>query len=289
MEIQKLGVWTGLDALEATEAVAFTQRVEQLGFGALWMPEALGRESFSMAGGLLARTSRLVIATGIANIYARDAFAAAAAQKTLNEISGGRFWLGLGVSHVPLVEGRKHTYGKPVATMRAYLELMKSALYQAPLPAPGPTVLAALGPQMLALSAELTDGAHPYNVPPEHTAEARRILGKGKMLCVEQAAVLESDAAVARACARKFLAIYLQLPNYVNNWKRLGYTDADVAGGGSDRLIDAVVVWGSERSIRARIAAHFDAGADHVCIQALGTEGKPNLRLLELLAPAAPH
>ena len=246
-----------------------------------------GARFFPPLRGCWRRRVDLIIASGIANIYARDPFSAVAAQKGLNEQSGGRFLLGLGVSHIPLVEGlRRHQYGKPVATMRAYLQAMAEASYQSVAPAERPkTILAALGPKMLELAAIQADGAHPYNVTPEHTREARARLPAGKLLCVEQAAILESDAAKARAMAREFLAIYLGLPNYVNNWTRLGFTDADVAAGGSDRLIDAIVVWGSEQTIRARIDAHWQAGADHVCVQAIGEQGLPDERLLSLLAP----
>jgi probable F420-dependent oxidoreductase len=186
-----------------------------------------------------------------------------------------------------LVEGmRQHTYGKPVPTMRAYLEAMARAPYRAVAPTePGKTVLAALGPKMLELSARQADGAHPYNVTPEHTQKARALLGSGKLLCVEQAAVLQTDPAQARALAREFLAVYLGLPNYVENWRRLGFNDSDFVNGGSDRLIDAVIVWGDERAIRARIDEHWQAGADHVCIQALGAQGQPDEQLLGLLAP----
>jgi probable F420-dependent oxidoreductase len=286
MQINKLGVWAGTDHLSASNAADFARRIEAWGYGALWIPEALGREVFSASAWLLANTSALIIASGIANIYARDPLASAAAQKGLNEQSGGRFLLGLGVSHVPLVEVRKHAYGKPLATMRAYLRGMAEADYRgiAP-PAPPKTVLAALGPKMLELSAELADGAHPYNVPPEHTRQARRILGAGKLLCVEQAAILETNAAAARAIARRFLAFYFGLPNYVDNWRRLGFTDPDFAGGGSDRLIDAIIVWGDEKAIRARIEEHWQAGADHVCVQAVGPTLLPDERLLALLAP----
>jgi probable F420-dependent oxidoreductase len=172
--------------------------------------------------------------------------------------------------------------------MKAYLEGMAAATYKAVAPeSPPQTVLAALGPKMLELSAELADGAHPYNVPPEHTREARAILGANKLLCVEQGAVLETDATKARALARRFLEIYLGLPNYVNNWRRLGFTDTDFAGGGSDRLIDSVVVWGDETAIRKRIDEHWQAGADQVCVQAIGTGGRADERLLGLLAPEA--
>ena len=292
MELSKLGVWAGMDGFTAPEAAAFARRVEEWGYGVLWFPEATGRNSFVTAAWLLANTTRLIVATGIANIYARDWVATASAQKALNEQSGGRFLLGLGVSHVPLVEGfRGQHYGKPVATMRAYLEGMKRARYIAPPPPEPPkTVIAALGPKMLALAAEQADGAHPYNVTPEHTAEARGILGAGKLLCPEQKILGETDPAKARATAREALAIYLSLPNYVNNWKRLGFTDADFANGGSDRLVDANVAWGDDAAIRARIQAHWDAGADHVCIQALGGSGtpmpNPDEGVLKRFAPA---
>jgi probable F420-dependent oxidoreductase len=290
MNLQKLGVWAGTDGFAAAEAAAFARRVEAWGYGALWIPEAVGREAFSACAWLLAGTNSLIVASGIANIYARDSFSAAAAQKGLNEQSGGRYLLGLGVSHIPLVEGvRQLKYGKPVATMRAYLQAMAQAPYKSAAPAAPPkTVLAALGPKMLELSAELADGAHPYNVPPEHTRQARAILGAGKLLCVEQAAILETNPAEARAIARRFLAIYLGLPNYVDNWRRSGFSDADFAGGGSDRLIDALIVWGDEKAIRARIDEHWQAGADHVCVQAVGQAALPDEHLLGLLAPRRP-
>lgn len=288
MSIGKLGVWSNIDGFTAAAALAFARRVEGWGYGALWVPEGLGREVFSACAWLLAGTTRLTLASGIANIYARDAISAAAAQKGLNEQSGGRFLLGLGVSHIPLVQdARHHVYGKPVETMRAYLTAMAAAPYRAvAVPQERPrTLLAALGPKMIALSGELADGAHPYNVPPEHTVQARSILGKGKLLCVEQALILETDAAAARARARQFLSFYLRLPNYANNWKRLGFSDGDLAGDGSDRLIDAVVAWGDERALRERIEAHFQAGADHVCVQALGSGALPDEQVLNLLAP----
>jgi len=289
MDVKKLGVWAAIDKLSASAAAAFARRVEAWGYGALWIPEATGREVFSASAWLLASTSRLIVASGIANIYARDPISTAAAQKGLNEQSGGRFLLGLGVSHIPLVEGvRRHTYGKPVPTMRAYLEAMARAPYGAIAPpVPSKTVLAALGPKMLELSARQADGAHPYNVTPEHTQQARALLGRDKLLCVEQGAILETHPARARAAAREFLAVYLGLPNYVENWRRLGFEDADFTAGGSDRLIDAVIAWGDERTIRARIEAHWQAGADHVCIQAIGPQGQPDEHLLGLLTPVS--
>jgi probable F420-dependent oxidoreductase len=289
MELGPTGVWCFMDGLPAGPAADLARRVESLGYDALWIPEAVGRHPFAHAAWLLANTQRLIVATGIANLYARDAHASAAARNTLAEQSSGRFLLGLGVSHAPFVEGvRGHRYEKPVATMRTYLEAMDKAPYAAVPPAETPpTVIAALGPRMLKLAAERTRGAHPYLVPPEHTAQAREILGPGPWLCTEQKVLLETNASRAREVARKAAAIYLNLPNYRNNLKRLGYTDADLDGGGSDRLIDAVVAWGDEKTIADRIQAHRDAGASHVCIQPLHPEGKPlpDERILEVLAP----
>jgi probable F420-dependent oxidoreductase len=184
---------------------------------------------------------------------------------------------------------RGHTYGKPVATMRAYLEAMQAAPYQAPMPREKPlTIVAALGPKMMALSSEFADGAHPYNTTPQHTAKARAILGTGKLLCPEVWVLLETDAATARSAAREVLSRYLQLENYVNSWRREGFGDDDFAGGGSQRFLDAMVAWGDEGAIRARIQEHWDAGADHVCIQPIGTRGSREVdeKVLALLAPA---
>jgi len=290
MQLGKLAVWNFTDNMAAPEAAAFAQRLEAWGYAALWIPEAVARNSLVHAAWLLANTKRLVIATGIANIYARDALAMNSANITLNEQSGGRFLLGIGVSHAPLVAGvRGHHYGKPIATMREYLQAMKTAICIAPQPAEPPqTVLAALGPQMLTLARDLADGAHPYNVTPEHTAQAREILGAGKWLCVEQKVLLESDAVNARKIAREQLKIYLGLENYRNNWLRLGFSEEELSNGGSDRFIDAIVVWGDEATIRRRIQQHWDAGADQVCINALNPDGSdtPDEKLLALLAPA---
>ncbi len=290
MELGRLGVWVGMDRMSAAAGAAFAKRVEGWGYGALWMPESRGRNALVHSAWLLANTQKLVIATGIANIYARDPMAMANGQKALAEQSDGRFLLGVGVSHRPMVEGlRGHDYGKPVATMRAYLRAMREAPYQAPAPRETPpTVVAALGPRMMALSAELADGAHPYNSIPAHTAEARRILGPGKILAPEVWVLLETDPAAARRAAREALSHYLQLENYVNAWKGQGFSDADMAGGGTDRFIDAIVAWGDEVKIRKRIEEHWDAGADHVCIQPISASGGREVdeRVLELLAPA---
>ena len=291
MELGKLGVWVGMDGMSAAAAAAFAKRVEERGYGALWLPEGRGRNALVHCSWLLSNTQRLIVATGIANIYARDAMATASGQRTLAEQSSGRFLLGLGVSHRPMVEGlRGHSYGRPVATMRAYLQAMREAPYAAPGPPEKPlTVVAALGPRMMALSGELADGAHPYNTTPEHTAQARTILGPGKLLCPEVWVLLETDRTRARSAARQALSRYLQLENYVNGWRRQGFGDDDLAGGGSDRFLDAMVAWGDEGAIRTRIQQHWDAGADHVCIQSISPQGSRELtdeRVLDLLAPS---
>jgi probable F420-dependent oxidoreductase len=290
MELGKLGVWYFFDGVPAAAAAEAAKRIESLGYSALWIPETVGRNPFVHASWLLANTTRLIIATGIANIYHREPGVTMAAQKTLAEQSGNRFLLGMGVSHKPLVEGvRGLEYGAPVPTMRTYLERMAASPYTAVPPSEEPpTVIAALGPQMLKLAREKCTGAHPYFVSPEHTAMARDALGPDKWLCVEQKVILESDPAKARALARPVAGIYLGLPNYRNNWLRMGLTEADLENGGSDKFIDATFAWGTVDRIKARIQAHFDAGASHVCIQPVntnGTFGDLHWAALEALAP----
>jgi probable F420-dependent oxidoreductase len=275
MELAPIGIWTAqFDYQPAAKLGEVAAQLEQLGFGAIWFPESVGRESLTHAALLLGATSRIVIATGIANIYARDAVTMAAGQKTLAEAYPGRFLLGLGVSHIPLVEQiRGHSYGKPVTTMRQYLDRMDQAPYRAVPPSVSSVrVLAALGPQMLHLARERAGGAHPYFVPPEHTARAREILGKEPLLAVEQAVVLETDATKAREIARAHTSRYLALPNYVNNLRRLGFGDADFRNNGSDWLVDAIVAWGDMAAVIDRVRAHQSAGANHVCIQVLPPE-----------------
>ncbi|MFM7068755.1 MAG: LLM class F420-dependent oxidoreductase [Actinomycetes bacterium] len=266
------GIWTGaLDAVSSARAGEFAGEVEELGFGALWIPETVAREVFVSSSLLLSATNSLVVATGIANRYGRDALTCAAAQQTLAEAFPGRFLLGLGVSHEHLVSKiRHHDYSKPYSAMVEYLDAMDSALYFSPKSdVPAQTVLAALGPKMLELAATRTAGAHPYFVPPEHTAYAREIMGAAPLLAVEQMVVLETDPSTARDVARSNMAIYMRLPNYTNNLRRLGWSEEDLADGGSDTLVDAIVAWGTVDQVLERVRAHLDAGADHVCIQAL--------------------
>ena len=275
MELGRIGIWTSaLDRQPAAVVRRAVAEIEGLGYGALWVGEAVRREAFANASLLLSASTQLVVATGIANIWARDPMAAAAGQRTLSEAWGGRFLLGLGISHDPLVTSRGHRYEQPLETMRAYLDAMDRAFYDAP--APGATdmvrVLAALGPRMLALAAERADGAHPYLVPPEHTHRARQILGATKLLCPEFAVVPEPDAAEARRIARKHLGTYLRLKNYYRSLSRLGYGEDDLSGGGSDRLVDALVGWGTLEQVARRVGEHLDAGADHVAVQVLSED-----------------
>lgn len=267
-----LGVWTtALDALPVAAARQAAARLEAQGWGALWFGEAYGREAFTNAALLLGATRRLLVATGIANIYGRDAVAMNAASRLLADAYPNRFVLGVGVSHQPLVARmRGHEYGPPLAVMREYLAAMAGAPYLAAGEARPPVLLAALGPQMLALARDAADGAHPYLGTPEHTAQARQVLGAGKLLAVEQAVVLSDDPQTVARRAHAHLEIYTGLPNYRNNWLRLGFEEADLVRGGSDRLAAAMVVGGDERAIRQRVAEHRAAGADHVCLQVLG-------------------
>lgn len=279
INIGRVGLWTGaLDALPSAQAAEWVAEAEDLGYGAVWIPEAVGRDPFVAAACLLGATKSIKLAPGIANIYARDPMTMANAQRTIAEAYPDRFLLGLGVSHLHLVSHlRKHDYSKPLSYMREYLERMGKARFMANGPQELPDiVLAALGPKMLELAATQTAGAHPYFVPPEHTAIARETMGPDAALYPEQMCVLSTDAEAARATARTSMAIYLGLPNYANNLLRLGFDQADIDGGPdggpSDKLVDAIVVWGTLDDIKRRVDEHFDAGADHVCVQVLADD-----------------
>jgi probable F420-dependent oxidoreductase len=266
-----LGVWYSTDKLNGSQLGDLVGAVEKNGYSALWYPESRGYESLSLAGYLLSRSQRLMIGSSIANIYARDPYTARRGMVSLNDLYGQRFILGLGVSHIPMVEGlRGHRYDKPIPAMRAYLDGLYKDLPNA---AEAPVVLAALGPKMLALSGERTRGAVPYNVTPRHTAKAKAILGPNKWLAVEQKVTLETDPRRARALGRKELERYLVLPNYRNNWLRDGFSEADLSDGGSDRFIDAMMLWGNTDKIKKGLRAHFEAGATHVCLQPVHADG----------------
>jgi probable F420-dependent oxidoreductase len=285
---RSVGLWTmTLDAKDPGESADIASEVESMGYSALWIPEAYGRESFTNAGLLLADTTSLIVATGIANIWARDAVASANASKTLTAAYDDRFVLGLGVSHEPLVNGmRGHAYQTPYVAMREYLLAMdQSYMLAAEGSARSARVIAALGPKMLELAATLTDGAHPYLVTPAHTAQARSLLGE-KFLGVEQAVVLGQNREESLRRAHEHLEFYTGLPNYRNSWRRQGFSDDDMVRGGSERLCDALVAQGDEGSVLARVREHLDAGADHVCLQVLGADfGQVPLEEWRRLAP----
>ncbi len=274
MDTGKLGVWYFFDGLTSADAAAAAQRIESLGYGTLWIPETVGKSPVVLASWLLANTKTLNLATGIINIYHREPGVTMAAQQSLAEQSGGRFLLGMGVSHKPLVEGvRGLKYGPPVATMRAYLEGMATAPYNGVAPAEEPpTVIAALGPKMLELAASACTGAHPYFSSPDHTRMARDIMGADAWLCVEQKIILEADPAKARELARPVAQIYQGLPNYRNNWLRMGLSEDDI-NSLSDKFIDTTFAWGDIDAIKARIEEHMDAGANHVCVQPVNPSG----------------
>lgn len=285
MELGRLGVWYATDRhAGATQISAFVQTVEKLGYDTLWYPESRGYESFTAAGYMLSRTNTLKIGSSIASIYARDAFTSRQGMKTLNQFYGDRFILGLGVSHVPMVEGlRGHVYEKPVPAMRAYLNgIMKNEAGAADFP----ICIAALGPLMLKLAGQMTRGAVPYNTTPKHTAEAAKILGPGKWLAIEQKVTIETDPVRARALGREELSRYLVLDNYRNAWFGMGFTEADLSNGGSDAFIDAMVLWGDAETVKAGLRKHFAAGATHVAIQPVHTAGNTAGRdaMLEALA-----
>jgi len=292
MDTGKLGVWYFTENMPASAAAECAERIESLGYATLWIPETVGRHPLAHAAWLLAHTKTLNIATGIASIYNREPGVTVAAQHTLAEQSGDRFLLGLGVSHIPLVEGvRGLSYGKPVATMRKYLEGMDASLYVGPKADVAPSrVIAALGPKMLELARDLCQGAHPYFVSPDHTAMARGILGETPWLCVEQKVIFETDADKARELARDNAKTYINLPNYRNNWLRMGMTEEDLSNGGSDRFIDATFAWGKVDAIKARVNEHYQAGASHVCVQPVnpnGVAGDLHWNALEELAELA--
>jgi probable F420-dependent oxidoreductase len=287
MKIGKIGAWVNTNALNSQQLVELVSRLEKLSYGALWYPESTAYDSLVLGGFLLSKSENLVVASGIANIYARDSFTAKAGHNSLNSLYNGRFIMGLGVSHDVLVNGRRgHVYGKPLETMRSYLEGMHSADVDIAVPE-SQVVLAALGPKMLELSKKMANGALPYCVTPEHTSIAKSILGPDKALCVEQKICLTANPDIARSIASKNMARYVALNNYRSNWLRLGFSDNELEGGGNQRFLDKMVLWGSEESIRQGLQDHFDAGATHVAIQSLDPAGGtgPDWKALEAFSP----
>jgi probable F420-dependent oxidoreductase len=268
------GIWSStLRYGDAGEAAAWATELEGLGYTALWIPD-VGGDLFRPLANLLGATSTATIATGILNVWMHTPDETAAQHAALTAAHGPRFLCGIGISHRPLIDhvNPAGTYQKPVATMTAYLDGLDAA--EVPL-AKDDRVLAALGPKMLEIARTRAAGTHPYLVTPELTAKAREGIGADGLVASEQGVVLETDRTRAHATARLHLKTYLGLPNYSNNWKRQGFTDDDLADGGSDRLVDALVAWGDVDAIAERVQAHRDAGADHVCVQLIGAPGAP--------------
>jgi probable F420-dependent oxidoreductase len=266
MDVGRVGIWSAElrygDGAAARDAAA---ELESLGYAALWVPGGIGGTVFDDCANLLGATQHVPVATGILNLWSHSVQETCDGHARVTAAFADRFLLGIGVSHAALVDANEPgRYARPLAVTRAFLDEIDATTPSVP---QHERVLAALGPKMLELSRDRAAGAHPYLVPPEHTAFARGILGAGVLLAPEQHVVLETDPAKARATARASLAIYLTLPNYVNNWRRFGFTDDDVSGAGSDRLVDALVAWGDEDAIVRRVRQHLDAGADHVCVQ----------------------
>lgn len=283
-ELRGVGVWSGgLRWGDGAAAVDAAAELESLGYSALWMPD-VGGDVFAALDRLLAATTSVRLATGVLNLWKHPAEEVAAGCATLADAHGERFLLGIGVSHAPLIDkDEPGRYAQPLAAMRAFLDGLDSA----PTPVDrSARVLAALGPRMLELARDRAAGAHPYNVPPEHTARAREALGPDAALLPEQTVALVANPTEARALGRRYLAGYFGFPNYVNNWRRLGFDDDDFADGGSDRLVDAVVAWGDEQAIAARVRQHLDAGATHVCVQVISEQGLFPHSVWRALAPA---
>ena len=280
------GVIIATEAMTASALAECANRLEQQGYESLWLPELFGREPVATAGFLLAQTERLRVATGIANVYVRDAHAMAQTRRTLAELSGGRFILGLGVSNPGLNGTRGHDWQPPLPKMRRYLEAMEAAVIDSPEPAqPAPLYIAAHGPKLQALGAERTDGIITYLMPPEHTASSRNHIGPNTELTVVSPFLAEPDPVLARKKARKALQYYITLDYYHREWAKLGFTAEDFADGGSDRLIDMLVGWGDEDALRARLAAYSEAGASRVVIMPWDTARTDGADTLSLLAP----
>jgi probable F420-dependent oxidoreductase len=287
--MNRRGVLLPTEQFDAAALVDFAKALDARGYDSVWLPELFGREPIATAGYLLGRTERIAVATGIANVYVRDAHAMAQARQTLAELSGGRFILGLGVSNAGLNTSRGHTWQPPLKKMTAFLDALDKVEVAAPAaPQPCPTYIAAHGPQLQALGARRTDGVITYLMTPQHARQSRERIGAKAALSVVALFLAETDPAVARAKARAALKMYVRLDYYHREWRKLGFTDADFAEGGSDRLVDTLVAWGDGDALNARIAAFEQAGATRVIVTALGLQTKQglDLRVLDALAPA---
>jgi probable F420-dependent oxidoreductase len=296
-DLGRLGVWSHLDSLTIADAREVAARVDELGFGTLWVPETVGREPFTLLGLLAAATTSVNLGTSIVSIWGHDAQTTRMAALTLQEATDGRFVLGLGVSHPHLAERlRGHTFEKPMSRMREFLAAYRSAVWKGPMAPAGaqepPVLIAALRERMLTLAATDADGAFPYLFTPERVRWARDVLdtaspARRAVLAISMPAVIETVADAARAAARGYLAPYLRTPAYQASWELQGFEAADWEKPGSDRLVDAMVAWGDAEALHERIAQLVTAGADHVAVIPLAPDGSTeHLPVLEALARA---
>jgi probable F420-dependent oxidoreductase len=289
MNLEKIGVFAFLDGMTAVQTLELARNVEELGYSALWIVESgVGRDAIAHASYLLGGTTRLIVGSGVASVWARQPSTMACGARGAAELSGGRFILGMGINNKNSAAMRGRTYEKPVEYMREYISGVESAMYSAPAPQRDPPMVLGANNRKMVELARGVDGVITYFATPDHTGWARATLGPDKWVCAEQAVMLESDAAEARATARAYMSFYLSMPAYTKNLSRLGFGDNDFKSGGSDRLVDAIVAWGNEGKLRERIAAHYRAGATHVCVLPLSSAGGlvPASRALEALAPA---
>lgn len=282
------GVILFTETFSANALLAVVKRIEALGFESVWLPEMFGREPFATAGYLLGRTERIAVATGIANVYVRDANAMAQARRSLAELSNGRFMLGVGVSNADVNALRGHAWQPPLAKMSAFLDLLEAARVESPAPTrPAPLHIAAHGPLLQTLAARRAQGIVTYLMPLQHASETRAHIGTGPELTVVLPFIAERDATAARAKARAALKVYLPLEYYRREWREFGFADTDFTDGGSDRLIDALVGWGEATALNDRLVAFERAGASRVIVIPLElySNGVTSLRVLEMLSP----
>jgi probable F420-dependent oxidoreductase len=289
MRMARRGVLIATELYRTDELLEIVRGVETRGFESVWLPELFGREPFATAGWLLGRTERIAVGTAIANVYVRDPNVMAQARRSLAELSGGRFLLGLGVSNAGFNTSRGHQWQPPLQKMRDYLDALDAAKLDSPAPATTcPTYVAAHGPLLQKLAARRADGVITYLMPPEHTRDSRERIGEQSALNPVVFFLAERDPDVARRKARAAVRVYVQLDYYHREWRKLGFTDADFAGGGSDALIDCVVAWGDDRALEDRLTAFERAGASRVIVLPLGLRTKEGIdwRVLDALAPA---
>ena len=284
------GIMVAGDSLSPSDLVDQVKRVEDLGYPSAWITDVFGREIYVTAAHLLAKTDTIKVASGIAHIYGRDPIAREQAGRTLSELSDGRFIQGLGVSHPIAAEMRGVPWENPVTKMREYVLAMRG---QTPIhtpadAAPAPIYIAAHGPKMMGVAAEVADGANTYMQPPEHSAESRQTLGPNKALTVVLPSCLTTDPDIGRAAGRRVLSIYLPLPAYQRQWAKHGFTDADWSDGGSDRLVDASINWGDLDTVLARMQAHIDAGATGIALAAMPPDPRASSSAWELIEAVAP-